>query len=517
MHLHLPQQRVLSIQRRRRRQHILPEQTQLQYDLIDVIRILFRVVVLVAALLGAAAVVVVVVVVVVETAQLLHPTSAVDATGGAAILSGVTSSFASSSSSSSSFLFCSASSFSAEKNSVNHIRALDEYGNAQQLQYAMNAANENGRRIVVLTNMPSSSSSSSAASSSVWIVSPIITSPPRKSFHKFPFHRFRPHHETSSPLPLHHTIKSIFTITTHSTPQQPSLSSSSSSLLHPVSKSTSSFMIATGIGSDIHYLIQQLRMYYKYNYERYNHNMGITSPSSSSSLSYLAPPKVTSILQLLLRQFWDYPNVPSDHEDDDTDNGSGTAGTWLPTGYRQLLQPEESSDWGRPLGVSGMILQWNAAQQQYIITDEFDPTGIVVRPPTIIPMHDSNNGQKEGQEFKVQKYAPTRIVCLGPQHELIREELMKAMPLWQQSNINYDFIHCNTTSSTGTSESDDHSSTNTTEKEEDISSISMLKQQIITTMECVIQSSTKSYRSDNLPSPRQYQIEILDPPPSTAF
>ena len=108
--------------------------------------------------------------------------------------------------------------------------------------------------------------------------------------------------------------------------------------------------------------------------------MGVPVTSTTTpSLSLSSIPKVTSILQLILRQFWDYPNVPNDSDDNSDDSSS--SGTWLPMGYRQLLQEQSSSTsnavWGRPFGICGIVLQWHTTQQQYVITDEFDPTGIV--------------------------------------------------------------------------------------------------------------------------------------------
>jgi hypothetical protein len=394
----------------------------------------------------------------------------------------------------------------------NNIRSLDEYGNAQQLQYAMNAANRNGRRIVILTNMPSVSTS---ASSSVWIISPIITYQSQKSLRKFPFVRCRRHrtvtgNNETSLLSLQSAANSVTRI--------PLSSSSSSLLLHPISKSTSSYMIATGIGGDIHYLIQQLRIYYKYNYERYNNCMGIVSSSSSTTTTTTAPaaivtPKVTSILQLLLRQFWDYPNVPNDNDDNDDSS------TWIPTGYRQLLQDQSDliTSWGRPFGICGIVLQWHTKQQQYIITDQFDPTGIVVQPPTTVILRD------EGRD-RVEKCTQRRIVCLGPQNELINEEIMKIVELRHRynqmsssGNSSNDKERCHNGIHTAEEEDDDNYDSNTT---------MLLEQEIISAMERVIQNHTSSsitYSNNNnnnnnnndLP-PQQYQIEILNPPPTAS-
>ena len=376
-----------------------------------------------------------------------------------------------------------------------NIRSLDEYGNAQQLQYAKNAANRNGRRIVILTNMPSSSSSSSS-SNSVWILSPITASQlqqqqqRRKSIFASPFHRRRRRH-------VNDTMETLSVAPTTA----PSLRSASSapavviSIVHPISVSTSSYMIATGIGGDIHYLLQQLRTYYKYNYERYN--MGVTMPSSSSILSSLPVPKVTSILQLLLRQFWDYPNGTNENDDDDYDE----SGTWLPMGYRQMVQEQssENNGWGRPLGICGIVLQWHTTQQQYIMTDEFDPTGIVHQPTS------SSLSLLSDQEEVQSNAHPTRITCLGPQHELIQKELMNIGQLRQRYN---------NSKSNGSGNHD-----NTTTVEEDDTMIVVLQQHIIAVMERVIQNHTVYADNDNNDpsSPQQYQIEILHPPPSSSF
>ena len=334
-------------------------------------------------------------------------------------------------------------------NIINDIRALDEYGNAQQLHHATQAANRHGRPMVILTNMPSSSFTSSSSSSSsstcsaVWILSPVSSK-----------QRHHPHHRQDD--------------TNFETP--------ASSLLHPISPS--SYLIATGIGGDIYHLRQQLRLYYKYNYERYNNNNnnqnhnGMLPLSSSSS----PPPKVTSILQLLLRQFWDYPT--GDQGDDGNENEE-SSGPWLPTGYRQILQ-EQSAGWGRPFGICGIVLQWHTVRQQYAITDEFDPTGIVV-----VPSGTFNDDKVD-----------RTIVCLGPQHELVHAELLKIEQLRQRHNI--------TTSSSNIPN-------NGTTRHHQVS----LEQQIMSAMEGIRQNPTNP-NNNNVEPPPQYQLEILNPPSASS-
>jgi hypothetical protein len=332
---------------------------------------------------------------------------------------------------------------------INDIRALDEYGNAQQLQHATQAANRHGRPMVILTNMPpssftSSSSSSSSTCSAVWILSPVSSK-----------QRHHPHHRQDD--------------TNFETP--------ASSLLHPISPS--SYLIATGIGGDIYHLRQQLRLYYKYNYERYNNNNnnnnnnqnhnGMLPLSSSSS----PPPKVTSILQLLLRQFWDYPT--GDQSDDSNENEE-SSGPWLPMGYRQILQ-EQSAGWGRPFGICGIVLQWHTVRQQYVITDEFDPTGIVV-----VPSGTFNDDKVD-----------RTLVCLGPQHELVHAELLKIEQLRQRHNI------------TGSSRNIPN---NGTTRHHQVS----LEQQIMSAMEGIRQNPTNPNNNNNVEPPPQYQLEILNPP-----
>jgi hypothetical protein len=333
------------------------------------------------------------------------------------------------------------------------VRALDEYGNAQQLQYAAHAASHvNGRLIVVVTNMPTATATTTAVSSSscsesepsisssssaVWIISPITPKsivPQNHRYHRSTTYRISNSNSNNNsgndttvqpPQPQFVSlVKDIF-------PNTLSSSSTSSS-----SSSSSVYMIATGLRTDVQYVLQQLRLYYKYNWERYDTTSSMDGKPTNTITA------ISIVLQFILRQFWNYPTgIDTDTEEDDNDSTSGSSSAaWIPMGYRQMLQSSSAQQpsWGRPFGITGLLLQWNQPQQRYTVM-EFNPTGIATTTPTRTFTSNYNS-------IRTNANRSVQIKCFGPHHTLVHDELQKVQSQLQNERSNSGSEHTNSTS-----------------------------------------------------------------------
>jgi hypothetical protein len=205
------------------------------------------------------------------------------------------------------------------------VRALDRFGNAKQVSYALEAAKRQGRTVIVAVvkaNVTESTTSNDDA---------VATTENSNSF--------------------------VIAVSLGTTPILHSLQ------ITPPGEIMSSFLAicCTGIKADANWLIQQLQTFSATIWERYN------IPSNM-----IATPTVAHVVARLMGRFAAYdetrewsssvgwPSKSRESNDDDDDEGS------------------QSSRWARPLGIQTLILSTAASSAPGLL--QIDPSGRILNP-----------------------------------------------------------------------------------------------------------------------------------------
>jgi 20S proteasome alpha/beta subunit len=220
--------------------------------------------------------------------------------------------------------------------SYESVRALDEYGNARQLDYALQAATQQSNRLVMLLPRPRRTIAGSQEEEppEVWLVT------------------------LQAPPPPHHRPSNV----------SPTSSSSASSVLHALTlpphngapHAPQAWLVTTGWQGDARWLVQEVRAYVQSLWQACD----IVTPPASALAAAVAD---------LLQLFWSYPLEHS------------VKSPWL----RGLLQdhrgePRADTRWGRPLGlvVAVVVLDANALPVVYHVL----PSGSVEHVASTVPL-----------------------------------------------------------------------------------------------------------------------------------
>jgi hypothetical protein len=226
---------------------------------------------------------------------------------------------------------------SAAASQYESVRALDQYGNAVQLENARAAADQQGRLVIGIRRKGRRQNSST----SFWILSTSLSR--SQSPH------LRVTARSSVPVDNDGGSSGNTAVGTSSTgivhwlwSPPPAYDPSSASNSGSGSSSTTSCMVCTGVQADAVWLVGQMQSYQKNRWERYNNNR-------ANSLA--------TALADCMRLFW----------------GHDARHMWHGASWKSVMDNNGNNDddsWARPLGVRALVLQ---GSEWYLV----EPSGVV--------------------------------------------------------------------------------------------------------------------------------------------
>jgi hypothetical protein len=274
-----------------------------------------------------------------------------------------------------------ASSSESAQSQYESVRALDQYGNAVQLQNARAAADQQGRLVIGIRRQHSSKkcsfwilSTSTTLSSSPSPHLRTITSTRQRSV--VPDNDSDSRDSDSSDSASTNSANSAGIVHWLWTPPPPYDSSTTAAT------TTTAAMVCTGVQADALWLVRQMQSYQKNRWERYN--------SDSGSLQ-------TAVADCM-RLFWGHDMRNQWHGTAwNVGNGNGDNGNGN----------DNSNQWARPLGVRALVLQ---GSDWYLV----EPSGVVQQQPC----HSNGNTN-------------VNVCCMGPSSQEIQTKLQKELELLQ--------------------------------------------------------------------------------------
>jgi len=204
------------------------------------------------------------------------------------------------------------------------VRALDEYGNAVQIQHAQAAADQRGRLVLALRRPKNKKNDDRAV---VWILSP------------------------AAPKAAHHRISSLSATQQRllqpvSSPEPPTVLRSTTLTTSNNQQHSAVYLCCTGVQADATWLLQAVRRYATGLAERYGSHQ---------------PRSVAYAVAHYQSQFW---------------NNSNGDECWTTTLLAQGRQQQQPS-WGRPLGVRSLVVTCCLSDDNMIRLQVVEPSGVV--------------------------------------------------------------------------------------------------------------------------------------------
>jgi hypothetical protein len=283
---------------------------------------------------------------------------------------------------------------SAAASQYESVRALDQYGNAVQLENARAAADQQGRLVIGIRrpagrrrrrrqNASATGRKAKNTPCSFWILSTSLSrsqSPHLRVTARSSLPVVGGDDGSSGSAAAAAAATAAAAVGTSSTgivhwlwspPPAYDPSSTSNSGSGSGSGSTTSCMVCTGVQADAVWLVGQMQSYQKNRWERYNNNR-------ADSLA-------TAVADCM-RLFW----------------GHSARNMWHGAAWKSVMDDNDNSDdsWARPLGVRALVLQ---GSEWYLV----EPSGVVQR-------------------------CDDRVCCMGPNSPAIQAKLLEAFDKQEQ-------------------------------------------------------------------------------------
>jgi hypothetical protein len=245
------------------------------------------------------------------------------------------------------------------------VRALDQYGNAVQLENARAAADQQGRLVIGIRRRGRGRQHSSTrrpTPCSFWIIS--TTGSRSQSPHlRITARSSLPDDDTGSSDSAAAAVVSSTAGIVHWLWSPPPAYDESPAVSNSGTSSTTSCMICTGVQADAVWLVRQMQSYQKNRWERYNNNRAAGS--------------LATAVADCMRLFW----------------GHDARDMWHGSAWKSVMDSNEDSVWARPLGVRALVLQ---GSEWYLV----EPSGAV--------------------------QSCDRVCCMGPNSQEVQTKLLEA-------------------------------------------------------------------------------------------
>ena len=322
------------------------------------------------------------------------------------------------------------------------VRALDQYGNAIQLQHAQAAADQQGRWLLVLqiqSIRQEDTNNNNHKKEQIWIVSYAKTpSMERRLYHS---HRIQPKSSSSkaaSTVPRDRLMTLLqggrSTTRRHQTQRTPTATTT-----------TTVAMACTGVQPDAIWLQRQLQLYIKSIWERYGSGHAELSHSPSSTTNTNTNTNCLSTISLdlralanavalLKRNFWG-------HDNDQMEKWYGpawnAAGIVTHTKSQSKDRQQGPTHWARPLGIRTILVSTtttsNGSSQVLVI----EPSGSIWQSDRDV-LRQKRQTTKDKADDSLYPMGICAITSVGKDHVARHERLVQQL---QKRKVDTDNDH----------------------------------------------------------------------------